>query len=224
MSNPYAQRLRDLKSKPVHRLKEIGDQWRTPEWLFWAMDFLYGPLVLDLFSDGDNSKCPRYFTAEDNALAQSWVETLDGIGVPGGGAFANPPYSHGRAASGDIPVTGMRNITEKAREEHFQGAKSVWLVKSATAESWWPHSDVSQIIHITGRIGFDLPFWYEPDIEEKNPSGAGFGASILIYDGESRVRKPEEYIHRDFLREIGEPIAERKRPEREKWLNRLDGL
>ncbi|EEQ8256448.1 phage N-6-adenine-methyltransferase, partial [Escherichia coli] len=37
---------------------------------------LFGPFVLDLFTDGDNAKCAAYYTAEDNALAHDWSERL----------------------------------------------------------------------------------------------------------------------------------------------------
>lgn len=64
----YVDALNALKARQEHELKEVGDQWRTPDWLFHALDHLYGPIVLDLFTDGQNAKCRRYFTAEDNAL------------------------------------------------------------------------------------------------------------------------------------------------------------
>lgn len=32
--NKYCQALAALRSKPAHQLKEVGDQWRTPDLLF----------------------------------------------------------------------------------------------------------------------------------------------------------------------------------------------
>lgn len=246
--NLYTESLRALIAQEVHKLSEIGDQWRTPEWLFWAVNDLYGPLVVDLFTDGQNSKCPVYFTAEDNALRQDWGKAIEragancrlcgGEGVIGDGtnkhpcacrqyaAFANPPYSIKRAqkSRSSEHVTGMTHIMRKAYEEHCNGVRSVWVVKSATSETWWPHATVSKIIHITGRIGFDLPFWYEPDIHEKDPSGAGFGASILIFNGEDRLQEKEEYVSREHLMSIGIPIAQSMEAERARWVARFDGL
>lgn len=69
----YVQSLAALKSAESHLLKEVGDQWRTPDALFWGINQMFGPLVLDLFTDGENSKCPDYYTAEDNALVQNWA-------------------------------------------------------------------------------------------------------------------------------------------------------
>ncbi|OWD54589.1 hypothetical protein A8C60_23540 [Escherichia coli] len=72
MSNKYCQALVELRNKPAHELKEVGDQWRTPDNIFWGINTLFGPFVLDLFTDGDNTKCAAYYTAEDNALAHDW--------------------------------------------------------------------------------------------------------------------------------------------------------
>lgn len=74
--NAYNQALAALRSKPAHELKEVGDQWRTPDNIFWGINAMFGPLVLDLFSDGENAKCDAYYTAEDNALTQDWSARL----------------------------------------------------------------------------------------------------------------------------------------------------
>jgi hypothetical protein len=34
--NKYCQALAALRSQPAHELKEVGDQWRTPDLLFWG--------------------------------------------------------------------------------------------------------------------------------------------------------------------------------------------
>lgn len=51
MENKYCRALAELRSKPAHELKEVGDQWRTPDLLFWGINAMFGPLVLDLFAD-----------------------------------------------------------------------------------------------------------------------------------------------------------------------------
>ncbi|EGX7852565.1 TPA: phage N-6-adenine-methyltransferase, partial [Escherichia coli] len=35
MSNKYCQALVELRNKPAHELKAVGDQWRTPDNIFW---------------------------------------------------------------------------------------------------------------------------------------------------------------------------------------------
>lgn len=77
----YALKLQALKSQPTHKLKEIGDQWRTPENLYWGINSLYGPFTLDLFTDAQNSKCPHFYTVEDNALTQDWAKNSKNLVV-----------------------------------------------------------------------------------------------------------------------------------------------
>lgn len=251
MSNLYVEELNRVKNQQAHLASEIGDQWRTPDWLFLALDKLYGPLVVDLFTDGQNSKCPVYFTADDNALKQDWLLALnratkdcrlcDGTGLfygdpdlgrcacrqPGAAkCFANPPYSIKRATRGRKAdhITGMSHIMEKAYAEHLDGVPSVWLVKSATSESWWPDELASKIVHIKGRIGFEAPHWYRPDEMAGSISGAGFGASVVIFNGEHRVQSREEYISREKLMDIGMPLAKVSAEARQSWVSQWDDL
>ncbi len=65
MSNKYCQALAELRNKSAHELKEVGDQWRTPDNIYWGINAMFGPFVLDLFSDDENAKCEDYYTAED---------------------------------------------------------------------------------------------------------------------------------------------------------------
>ena len=41
MSNKYCQELVELRNKPAHELKEVGDQWRTPDNIFWGINTLF---------------------------------------------------------------------------------------------------------------------------------------------------------------------------------------
>ncbi|MBZ7244167.1 DNA N-6-adenine-methyltransferase, partial [Klebsiella michiganensis] len=56
MTNPYCESLTALRNAPTHYLKEVGDQWRTPDPLFWGINAMFGPLMLDLFADDSNAK------------------------------------------------------------------------------------------------------------------------------------------------------------------------
>lgn len=58
------------------------DNWATPQDFFDRLDQEFH-FSLDPCADDDNHKCNRYFTREQNGLAQSWAgETV----------FCNPPY------------------------------------------------------------------------------------------------------------------------------------
>ncbi|HHN9832047.1 TPA: phage N-6-adenine-methyltransferase [Escherichia coli] len=133
MSNKYCQALVELRNKPAHELKEVGDQWRTPDNIFWGINTLFGPFVLDLFTDGDNAKCAAYYTAEDNALAHDWSERLAELK---GAAFGNPPYSRASQHEGQY-ITGMRYIMKHASAMRDKGGRYVFLIKAATSEVWW---------------------------------------------------------------------------------------
>lgn len=202
MSNncTYANALRAQKAKPVHLLKEVGDQWQTPPALYWGIFAKFGPFVLDLFSDGDNAKCPRYYTVENNALTQDWTKDL-----AGGKAYANPPYS--RASYEDKQaITGMRNIIDKSMIERDKGAKFVYLIKSATSEVWWPE-DADHVCFIRGRIGFDLPDWFVPANEDQIASSANFACAIAIFDKTWRGERMS-YINRDDLLRDGQVMLD----------------
>lgn len=224
MISDYVARLEEVKAKEHHQNKEIGDQWQTPDWLFYGVDAYLGGgrIKLDLFTDGIiNSKCPNFFTARDNALTQDWASTLFDLGDDAM-AYANPPYSIASSDNGQ-PITGMVNIMRKTWEERNMGAKSVFVVKSATSETWWPvitddalaivekqDIDISsvpradRIIHIQGRISFERPAWFRPGPGCKAAVGAGFGATILIFDKTLPPAHGDTYIQRDYLRGLGE--------------------
>ncbi|HBH7051307.1 TPA: phage N-6-adenine-methyltransferase [Morganella morganii] len=198
LRSDYAIALEELRNKPAHMLKEVGDQWRTPDALYWGINAKFGPFTLDLFTDGQNSKCPNYYTAEDNALTQDWSGKLKELG---GAAYGNPPYSrsiyHDKQA-----VTGVRNIMEHAQVMREKGGRYVFLLKAATSEVWWPEW-ADHVAFIRGRIGFDLPDWFVPADEKQKPSGAFFAGAVVILDKDWQGDKIS-YISRDDLIAIGE--------------------
>lgn len=198
LRSDYVIALEELRNKPAHMLKEVGDQWRSPDALYWGINAKFGPCTLDLFTDGQNSKCPNYYTAEDNALTQDWSEKLKELG---GAAYANPPYSratyHGKQA-----VTGMVHIMEYAQAMREKGGRYIFLIKAATSETWWPEW-ADHVAFIRGRIGFDLPDWFVPANEKQKPSGAFFAGAVVILDKGWQGDKIS-YISRDELIAIGE--------------------
>ncbi|KJY06165.1 phage N-6-adenine-methyltransferase [Morganella morganii] len=205
LRSDYVIALEELRNKPAHMLKEVGDQWRTPDALYWGINAKFGPCTLDLFTDGQNSKCPNYYTAEDNALTQDWSEKLKELG---GAAYGNPPYS--RATYHDKQaVTGMVHIMEYAQAMREKGGRYVFLLKAATSETWWPEW-ADHVAFIRGRIGFDLPDWFVPANEKQKPSGAFFAGAVVILDKDWQGDKIS-YISRDELIAIGELFMQQAR-------------
>ena len=207
MLNQYCQALVELRSRPAHERKEIGDQWRTPENIFWGINAMFGPLVLDLFTDGENSKCEAYYTAEDNALTQDWSASLKELR---GAAYGNPPYSRASQHDGEY-ITGMRYIMQHASAMRDKGGRYVFLIKAATSEVWWPE-DADHIAFIRGRLGFDLPRWFIPKDEKQGPSGAFFAGAIAVFD--KNWRGPAiSYIERKDLEARGDAFIAQIRRE-----------
>lgn len=197
MTNKYCQALAALRSKPAHELKEVGDQWRTPDLLFWGINALFGPLVLDLFADDDNAKCPAWYTAEDNALTQNWSERLAELGGVG---YGNPPYSRSQYHEKQA-ITGMTHIMKYAAAQREKGGRYVFLIKAAPSETWWPE-DADHIVFIRGRIGFDLPVWFVPADEKQKPTSAFFAGAIAVFDKSWRGER-FSYINRTELEAKG---------------------
>ncbi|PCQ45886.1 phage N-6-adenine-methyltransferase [Citrobacter freundii] len=195
--NKYCQSLAVLRSQPAHELKEVGDQWRTPDLLFWGINALFGPLVLDLFADDDNAKCPAWYTAEDNALTQDWSERLAELG---GAGYGNPPYSRSQYHEKQA-ITGMTHIMKYAAAQREKGGRYVFLIKAAPSETWWPE-DADHIVFIRGRIGFDLPVWFVPADEKQKPTSAFFAGAIAVFDKSWRGER-FSYINRTELEAKG---------------------
>ncbi|HFZ2453726.1 TPA: phage N-6-adenine-methyltransferase [Klebsiella aerogenes] len=175
--NQYCQALDALRNQKAHYLKEVGDQWRTPDLLFWGVNAMFGPLVLDLFADDSNAKCPAWYTAEVDALTQDWSDRLAELG---GAAFGNPPYSRSQYHEKQA-ITGMTHIMSYASQQRENGGRYVFLLKSATSETWWPEA-ADHVCFIRGRIGFDLPTWFVPADDKQKPTSAFFAGAIVIFD------------------------------------------
>ncbi len=193
----YCDALDALRAAPAHYLKEVGDQWRTPDLLFWGVNAMYGPLVLDLFADESNAKCPAWYSAEDNALTQGWAGRLIELG---GAAFGNPPYSRSQYHEKQA-ITGMTHIMSYASAQREKGGRYVFLVKSATSETWWPE-DADHVCFIRGRIGFDLPTWFKPADDKQKPTSAFFAGAIVVFDKSWRGER-FSYIDRVALEAKG---------------------
>lgn len=210
--NSYCAALAAQREEPEHYLKDVGDQWRTPDSLFWGINAMFGPITLDLFADADNAKCDAYYTAEDNALTQDWSERLKELG---GAAYANPPYSRAKEYEGQY-VTGMRHIIDHAMAMREKGGRYIFLIKAATSEVWWPE-EADHVAFIRGRIGFDLPVWFKPADEKQKPTGAFFAGAVVILD--KQWRGPAiSYVTRDDLITRGDAFLAQVRRMAEKMV------
>ncbi|MCU7556562.1 phage N-6-adenine-methyltransferase [Macrococcus capreoli] len=137
------------------------NEWATPQALFDALNERY-TFTLDPCSDGLNAKCAKFFTIEDDGLAQDWSRDT---------VFMNPPY--GRAIGEWI---------RKAYEESLKGATVVCLIPSRTDTKYW-HDYVmkaDEICLIRGRVKFG-----------GSKQSAPFPSAIITFSGAERERERE---------------------------------
>lgn len=110
--------------------------WETPPALFDTLAAEFGPFDLDVCALPETAKCARYFTPDDDGLAQPWH----------GRCWMNPPY--GREIGKWIA---------KARAEAEAGrATTVCLLPARTDTAYW-HDHVMKadgIRFLRGRVHF----------------------------------------------------------------------
>lgn len=110
----------------------ITDQWATPQEFFDQLNDEFH-FTLDPCADAQSHKCDRYFTKEQDGLAQSWE---------GEHVFCNPPY--GRC---------IGDWVRKAYESHTLVA----MLLPARTDTKWFHEYIyhkAEIRFIRGRLKF----------------------------------------------------------------------
>jgi phage N-6-adenine-methyltransferase len=116
----------------VH-FSSISSEWSTPQPLFDRLNSVFH-FTLDPCATALNAKCKRYFTLEEDGLAQDW----DGERV-----FMNPPY--GRA------------IGDWVRKASAANALVVCLLPARTDTRWWHDFVVgggASVSFLKGRLRF----------------------------------------------------------------------
>lgn len=92
-----------------------NDDWGTPQALYDNLDAEFH-FEIDLCANEVNHKHPRYWTIEDDSLAQSW----DGLV-----AYGNFPYGRGLPAwtskAADSALRGGRSLSPSSRVARIRG-------------------------------------------------------------------------------------------------------
>ncbi len=110
-------------------------EWETPPELFSGLNAVFH-FTLDAAATPDNAKCEKFFTAEDNALEQSWAgETV----------WCNPPY--GRCINAWV---------KKAWEESREPSTKVVMLLPARTDTAWFHDYAMKgcVKFLRGRVRF----------------------------------------------------------------------
>lgn len=109
------------------------DLWATPQDFFDELHDEFG-FETDVCASVENAKCKRFFTKEDDGLAQVWS----------GVCWMNPPY--GRE---------IGHWMWKALQSAKLGATIVCLVPSRTDTAWWhDYATKGEIRFVRGRLKF----------------------------------------------------------------------
>jgi phage N-6-adenine-methyltransferase len=136
-------------------MSSLTDQWATPNELFEKYNQRFG-FTLDVCASDWNHKCEKYFTIDDDGLAQDWGSET---------CWMNPPY--GRE---------IGKWMAKAFEASKNGATVVCLVPARTDTAWW-HDYAMRggvIEFIRGRIKFVSP--------QGQANSAPFPSAIVIFN------------------------------------------
>lgn len=131
----------------------------------------FGGFSLDVAASGQNAKCERYYTIEDDGLTQPWD----------GRVWCNPPYSDCSA------------WVQKAWAE-WKSARPTLIVMLLPAnrveQGWWQDhvepfrdrpSSPLRVEFLRGRMRFDRPGWTKPAKGDRPP----FGCCLLIWKMEA---------------------------------------
>jgi len=144
--------LGGMSAKNNGRYNGNGRHWATPPEVFAPLEEEFR-FTLDPCATAQTTKCARFFTEEDDGLAQDWGTSR---------VFMNPPYGREVYA-----------WTRKAREASELGALVVGLLPASCDLAWW-HDDIvgrAEVRYIRGRVRFltDGPY-----------RASGFFASVIV--------------------------------------------
>ena len=129
------------------------DEWATPSKTFQELDAEFH-FTLDPCASAENHKCARYFTKEQDGLAQNWGGQI---------VFCNPPYGRAIAA-------WVRKCAEESRKP---GTQVVALIPARTDTAYFHdyiYHKAREIRFLRGRLHFN-----------DAPNAAPFPSMIVIF-------------------------------------------
>ena len=112
-----------------------SDEWETPQNLFNDLHNEFN-FTLDAAASDELHKCPKYYTASDDGLAQSWEHER---------VFVNPPYSK------------IATWVKKCYMEHKKHGGLIVLLIPARTDTRYFHDYIyhkAEIRFIKGRLRF----------------------------------------------------------------------
>lgn len=141
--------LGGMRAKNNGRYNGNGREWATPPEVFEPLHAEF-QFTLDACATAGNAKLPRFYTEQQDGLAQDWS---------GERVFMNPPYG--------------REIYAWTRKARDSGALVVGLLPASCDLAWW-HDDVvgrAEVRYLRGRVRFLTGGPYR---------ASGFFASVIV--------------------------------------------
>jgi site-specific DNA-methyltransferase (adenine-specific) len=145
-------------------------EWETPPELFRKLDKNHN-FTLDPCATAENAKCKKFYTIEDDGLAQDWENEICFVNPP----YGEPVYPCKKDAKGEFKCTkkmcekrgwhselyvpGVIDWVKKGYVQALAGATVVMLLPARTDTKWW-HRYVMKshaVGFIEGRVKFLKP-------------------------------------------------------------------
>lgn len=110
---------------------------RTPRWLFDELAERFGAFELDAYAETHNALCPKFYTEEEDANVQPWINQT----------FANPEFED------------MAEPTLKALNEWLnRGVVTIMIGPVGCSQDWYHQLAIRGTVFVPDkRINYDLP-------------------------------------------------------------------
>jgi site-specific DNA-methyltransferase (adenine-specific) len=151
-------RKRSRRSRLAALHSSASVEWATDPAVFAEFDAELGPFTLDPCATPENTKCPHFFTRDDDGLSHEWT----------GRVWMNPPYGRSNGRS-------IGDWMRKAWESSQMTAELVaCLVPVRTGSAWWQdYAMRGEIRFLRGRLKFG-----------ESANSAPFDSALVLFRNE----------------------------------------
>ena len=183
------------KSNDSGKPGKVGDQWRTPQEVFDALNREFS-FCVDMAATKRNSLCDTFFDEQNDSLGFDWAETINSMYLLSANKYVwcNPPYSN--------PMPWVK----KAIEAQSNGLGVVMLLNNDVSVGWFAEAltTVSEIRHITGDKKENSNGYHSGRLAFLNHNGDPINGNnkpqfILVFNPFKIGARVTTYIHRSEL-------------------------
>jgi site-specific DNA-methyltransferase (adenine-specific) len=137
------------------------DEWATSQDFFDGLNKQYN-FTLDPCATAQNTKCPKFYTQQDNGLNQDWSGNV---------VYVNPPYSN------------VKEWVKKALQESRKPNTTIVMLVAARTDTKFFHdycTKANQIFFIKGRLKFG-----------GSANSAPFPSMVVVFGGDTLYVPPK---------------------------------